>query len=353
MSRLKKFLLYTMTFMIIGTTCYKRDLRNFFLCAITIIIICIISISFALYENSGYCGAEGNEHNVRWELDDEGTLTISGKGKMASYVIKTDNWSGYKITHGNPEWNEDRNDKIKRVIIEDGITSIGRSAFARCSHIEEIVIPDSVTDIENGAFCFCSSLMKVNIPESVTTLHCATFSGCVNLTTIVIPDSVQTIETLAFDGCTRLRNVTVPESLTDFGGNPFKDTEFANKKMKKNELLIINNIVIDGSKCTGDIVVPDGVTKIGNSAFDRFVDSNENLISVTLPDSVETIGKYAFAHCPNLERINIPENLETVEDYAFFQCIKLKDKLILPESVEDIGDGVFTCTDLNFVTPIY
>lgn len=320
--------------------------------AFTIAVVCILvslvaCIVFCIKSgNSGYCGAKENERNVRWELDDEGTLTISGTGEMESY----------NDVLGNPaKWGSSEAEKksIKRVVIEEGVTNIGEQAFRLCSNIDEVVIPDSVTDIGKGAFAFCSSLIKVNIPENVTVLHMATFSGCTSLKEIVIPDSVQTVETLAFDSCTELEKVTVPESLTDFGGNPFKDTALANEKIEKNELLIINDILIDGSKCTGDIVVPDGVTRIGDSAFDRFVDNNEGLISVTLPDSVETIGKYAFAHCPNLERINIPENLKTIEDYAFFQCKNLKDKLILPKSVEYIGDNVFMCRDLDMVTPIY
>lgn len=306
-----------------------------------ITIMILFALSLVSCGNSGYCGAEGNEHNVKWKLDD-GTLTISGTGEMASYSDVLDNpakWFDYRKN-------------IERVVIEDGVTNIGEQAFKNCSHITEVDISDSVTDIGKGAFCFCGSLTKVNIPENVTVIHMGTFSGCTGLREIVIPDSVQTVETLAFDGCVSLKNVTVPENLTDFGQNPFKDTALANEKMEKNEPLIINNIVIDCSKCTGDVVIPDGVTKIGNSAFDRFVDNNEGLVSVTLPDSVETIGKYAFAHCLNLEKINIPENLKTIDDYAFFQCKKIKDNLTLPESVEYIGDDVFKCSELNMVSPL-
>ncbi|MCM1507837.1 MAG: leucine-rich repeat domain-containing protein [Ruminococcus flavefaciens] len=315
-----------------------KIIKKILLCAF--MGLCVLSLVSCA--NSGYCGAEENKHNVKWKLDDDGTLTISGTGEMASY----------NNVLGNPaEWFDYRNN-IERVVIEDGVTNIGEQAFNSCSHITEVVIPDSVTDIGKSAFCFCGSLTKVNIPENVTVIRYATFSGCTGLRDIVIPDSVQTIETLAFDGCVSLKDVTVPENLTDFGQNPFKDTALSEEKMKQNEPLIINNILIDGSKCTGDVVVPDGVTKIGDSAFDRFVDDNEGLISVTLLESVESIGVCAFSCCPNLERINIPENLKTIDDYAFFQCKKLKDKLTLPESVEYIGDDVFKCSELNMVSPL-
>lgn len=298
--------------------------------------LCVLSLVSCAYY--GYCGAEGNKHNVKWELDDDGTLTISGTGEMASYNLDNHaKWFNYRKN-------------IERVVIEDGVTNIGEQAFRLCSRITEVDIHDSVTDIGMGSFAGCGSLTKVNIPENVTVIRYAAFSGCTGLRKIVIPDSVQTIETLAFDGCASLKDVTVPEDLTDFGKHCFEDTALANEKMKKNEPLIINNIVIDCSKCTGDVVIPDGVTKIGNGAFERFMGDNEDLISVTLPDSVETIAKYAFADCENLEKINIPENLKTIKSYAFFKCKNLTGELILPESVQHVGVYAFSGTGLDTIT---
>ncbi|MDE6425046.1 MAG: leucine-rich repeat domain-containing protein [Ruminococcus sp.] len=297
------------------------------------------------YGNSGYCGAEGNKHNVKWHIDELGTLTISGTGEMASYgeVDKiTDNF-----IFGNPQWNTSRKEKIKIVVIEDGVTSIGKQTFYMCSEITEVVIPDSVTDIGMAAFGKCTFLTKVNIPESVTVIPAGAFNGCTHLKEIVIPDSVHTIGYNAFNGCEKLKNVTVPENLTDFSRNAFQGTAFTSEE---NGLLIINNVVVDGTKCTGNIVVPDGVTKIGAGAFGPFFGDNENLISVTLPDSVETIDEYAFNDCRNLERINIPENLKTIGKYAFKGCENLTGELILPESVEYIGERAFYGTGLDTIT---
>lgn len=321
-----------------------KILKKILLCAF--IALCVSSLVSCT--NSGYCGAKGNKHNVKWELDELGTLTISGTGKMASYgkTVKTSR-SSYNFIFGNPQWNTSRKEKIKRVVIEDGVTSIGKQAFYGCSEITEVVIPDSVTDIGQAAFGKCTFLKKVNIPESITVIPAGAFNGCIYLKEIVIPDSVQAIEWNAFDGCEKLENVTIPENLTDFGRNAFLNTALVSEE---NGLLIINNVIVDGTKCTGDIVVPDGVTKIGAGAFGPYLGKNENLISVTLPDSVETIGAFAFDDCVNLERINIPENLKTIEKFAFSGCKSLTGEIILPEKVEYVGEYAFFGTYFDTIT---
>lgn len=316
------------------------------------IVLCIVIFFYVWiflctkYANTGYCGADGNKHNVKWNIDEFGTLTISGTGEMASYG-EFEKETGNFI-FGNPKWNKYRKEKIKRVVIEDGITSIGNQAFYGCTSLEEVVIPDSVTDIGSTAFCRCESLKKVNIPESVTVIPEGMFNGCRNLEEIVIPDSVQTIEMWAFIGCEKLRNITVPENLTDFGRYAFQNTGLASEE---NGLLIINNVLVDGIKCTGDVVIPDGVTKIGAGAFRPFnLTQNENIVSVTLPDSVETIDEFAFDDCVNLERINIPENLKNINTFALSGCKNLTGELILPESVENVGEYAFSGAGLDTIT---
>ncbi|MDE6538858.1 MAG: leucine-rich repeat domain-containing protein [Ruminococcus sp.] len=317
----------------------SNKIISFLLAVLCIVIFFYIWIFLCIkYGNSGYCGAKGNKHNVKWELDDDGTLIISGTGKMASYGSVKGNKSCGTFVFGNPKWNGSLKNDIKRVVIEDGITSIGKQAFYGCSFIEEVIIPDSVKDIGMAAFGKCTFLTKVNIPESVTVIPAGAFNGCTHLKEIVIPDSVEAIEWNAFNGCEKLENVTIPENLTDFGRNAFQGTAFASEE---NGLLIINNIVVDGTKCTGDIVIPDGVTKIGAGAFGLYLGENENLISVTLPDSVETIDEFAFSDCRNLERINIPENLKTINKCAFNNCRNLTGEIILPERVEYIGERTF------------
>ena len=181
-------------------------------------------------EESGTCGP-----NLRWHLTDNGVLTISGKGEMndysANYFENRAPWRGYDI---------------KRIIIGDGVTTIGVYAFAGCSSLTSVTIPNSVTTIGEEAFEGCRALTSVTIPNSVTKIGDSAFEDCSALTSVTIPNSVTKIGDRAFEYCRALTSVTIPNS----------------------------------------------VTKIGDHAFDYC----SALISVTIPNSVTTIGEDAFTN---------------------------------------------------------
>ena len=179
-----------------------------------------------------------NEGNLTWKLYEDGTLTISGTGAMKNYDYN-DNPS--------PVYN---NSNVKKVVIEDGVTSIGNSAFNECISLTSITIPDSVTSIGTYAFSGCRSLTSITIPDSVTSIGAYAFQSCSSLTSITIPDSVTSIGASAFNSCSGLTSITIPDS----------------------------------------------VTSIGNFAFSYCI----SLTSITIPDSVTSIGSYAFYNCKNL-----------------------------------------------------
>ena len=149
-----------------------------------------------------------NEGNLTWKLDADGTLTISGTGAMKDYDY--DN-------NLSPVYN---NSNVKKVVIEDGVTSIGTAAFSGCGLIS-ITIPDSVTSIGESAFENCSNLTSITIPDSVTSIEYCAFSCC-GLTSITIPDSVTSIGSEAFSSCFYLETISLSckSSLkkSDFGG---------------------------------------------------------------------------------------------------------------------------------------
>ena len=150
-----------------------------------------------------------NEGNLTWKLDADGTLTISGTGAMKNYDYN-DNPS--------PVYN---NSNVKKVVIEDGVTSIGNSAFNECISLTSITIPDSVTSIGTYAFSGCRSLTSITIPDSVTSIGASAFNSCSGLTSITIPDSVTSIGNFAFSYCISLTSITIPDSVTSIGSYAF------------------------------------------------------------------------------------------------------------------------------------
>ena len=151
---------------------------------------------------SGFCGP-----HLKWHLTDYGVLTISGKGIMKDYT----SWSPWIY------------DSVKRVIIADGVTTIGDNAFNGCSSLTSVTIPNSVTTIGWRAFSGCSSLTSITIPNSVTIIGDETFYGCSFLTSVTIGNSVTTIGHEAFSGCTNLQKVNIGNSVKTIGKEAFNN----------------------------------------------------------------------------------------------------------------------------------
>lgn len=170
--------------------------------------------------------------DITWNLSSDGTLTISGTD-MPNYdatPVMIAGWdvSEYAYMYGSEcvPWYSQR-DKIKKVVIENGVTNIGNYAFYDCS-LTSITIPESVTSIGVYAFWCCSGLTSINIPNSVTTLRAGTFACCDSLTSITIPNSVTSIEGVClygvcgcFFGCSSLTSITIPNSVTSIGSSAF------------------------------------------------------------------------------------------------------------------------------------
>lgn len=251
------------------------------------------------------------------------------------------------------------NRDVKEAVIPaeiDGmpVTFIASDAFANRTNLESVTIPDSVVTIAGEAFKGCTALKSVNIPDSVlyiiprtfmgcTSLETVTFgehlmqigesafSGCTALTSVVIPDSVTSISDMSFAYCTNLADVTIPETLTKFGDLAFEDTAWLKAKQEENPLVTVNNVIIDTSSCTGDVVIPDGITAITGTGFGL-----SSVTSVTIPDSVTDIDKMAFYGCKRLREITIPENVTYIGEAAFTECENLKLITIMnPDCVID------------------
>lgn len=211
------------------------------------------------------------------------------------------------------------NGKDTHVKVPYGVTEIYHAFFMR-EDIESVEIPNTVFRISGGAFCGCVGLTEIVIPDSVNTLGYKTFFGCHGLSSITLGKGLKTIERTALTDCFRLRNITVsPENRYHHSaGNCliYSDT--------KTLLLGTNNSIIpdDGS-----------VTEIGDYAFKmRFI-----MESITLPDTIESIGVGAFRNCKKLKRIVLPEGVKYVGGLAFRGCNNM-EYIEFPNSVESIGE---------------
>ena len=292
-------------------------------------------------DNSGYCGANGR--NLTWTYDEATkTLTISGTGQMASYYYDISPWSDFRAS-------------IKNIIIKDGVTSIGEAAFYWCKGLTSVTIPNSVTNIERLAFHSCKGLTSVTIPNSVTEIGDQAFAGCTSLTSVTIPNSVTSIGFDAFTACYGLTSVTIPNSVTSIGGVVFdsctgltsieveSDNRFYDSRNNCNAIIeTATGKLIQGCNST---VIPNSVTSIGDFAFHNC----SGLTSVTIPNSVTEISNFAFAYCFALTSIIIPNSVTYIGRSAFYSCRSLTS-VTIGNSVTKIDyEAFFDCSSLTQV----
>ena len=220
--------------------------------------------------DSGSCGK-----NATWELYKDGTLYIKGTGAMQDY-----NWNYNEttkiVTTGAP-WHDSHSASVKKLVVEDGITSIGNDAFSDCESLASAELAEGITSIGDGAFTGCYDLEKINIPNSVTSIGYDAFDSCWTLPSLELPSGLSKLESSAV-------------SFTAFK----------------------------------ELTVPHGV-KVVDSYLAAY---NDNLTTVTLEEGVEEIWHRAFWGCEKLNNITIPRSVKKIEGEAFLECTSLKSVTI-------------------------
>lgn len=260
--------------------------------------------------------ASGERGNTRWALFSDGRLEINGSGECES-----GSWGSY-INH------------IKKVVISEGITSIGASAFENCKNLTEVVLPKSLQRIEKRAFAMCG-IKKIEIGIYLGALAGDAFIGC-KLDDIKIASGNPYLSTdqygvifnkdktllILYSNGFRMNNYAVPASVKMIGENAF-----------------------EGNQYLSSLTLSEGLIEIGNNAFKGC----ENLRKVRFPKGFYRIGVRSFSGCKALNDVEFNEECTIIGEYAFEGCRSLKEITFL-KGIEIIGSGAFeeTLTKINY-----
>lgn len=234
----------------------------------------------------------------------------NGVGKIYGTKEITDLNSPFSYMYGVNEY-----PKLKTVRLPSTLKTISCGLFGRCADLESVEIPDSVESIGGDCFWDCVILTSVKLPSSLTVVSYNLFIGCTSLSSVTIPDSVVKLESGAFERCTALKTLRIPKNVKEIGQHCF-----------------------DGSGIVS-LTLPENLETIGESAFIHCAD----LESITIPNKVKTIEELTFAYCSALKSITISSSsssLTSIKRHSFLNTSSLKE-ITLPSTVAEMGSQVF------------
>lgn len=277
------------------------------------------------------------------------TLHIEGTGAIKSFESGKQPWKDY-------------NTQISRIVIENGITSLGDWNF-QGSDATAISIPASVTEISQYAMDAMSELKEIQIDSENPSYKLSTdgvlfsaddktlmkFPAKSDLTEYTVPITVETLNAQAFS-YTELESLTLPEALKNIGDYCFAYAQNLKQLTIPDSVTEMGTYTIAYSSIE-KVVLGDGITKVPDAfAYGDFPTGSDNtaLKEVTFGDNVKTIGQSAFYHASGLTSVEFPDSLETIEKFAFRGCSALEG-VVFPSKIETIGDSAFQDTALTKV----
>lgn len=303
--------------------------------------------------------ASGNSGDIHWSLDDQGTLTISGQGRVPNY---------YSTGSGAPWKAGDLKLQIQNLVVEEGITYLGQFAFSDCENLTTVSLPSTLEEIGQQVFQRCSGLLSINIPDSVHTIgkwpfeKCTSlqsvhlpagigthsdvskrilpeglFNGCTSLTTVNVPDGVEIIGPLTFCNCASLESIELPETVTALGSNSFSATGLKTLILPDG-ITSIGEYALLGNTQLTTLKLPANLKTLGNNVL-----NDSAVTELTIPGGVKIFGQKGagiFAPAPNLEKLVFEDGVEQILG-RFNQAPNLKE-IRIPASVTTIDDGILT-----------
>jgi len=274
------------------------------------------------------CGA-----NFSWSFDNTtSTLVVEGNGEMED-MIRSRPWS--LIGHS-----------IRRVVVKEGVTSLGYDAFANLINLESVSLPSTITTISHRAFYGCIKLESISLPSSITYIGECVFQECHSLYSVSIPDGVTKISKATFYNCNSLVYVTIPPTVTSIGNYSFYGCSSLMSISLPSSITSIGEHAFYGCSSLDNVTIPPTVTYIGNYSFYGC----SNLMSISLPSGIKSIGEYAFHGCSNLTSISLPSGITSIRNNVFYGCSSL-DNVTIPPTVTSIGNYAFYgCSNLTSIS---
>lgn len=253
---------------------------------------------------------------------------------------------------------------VEDLVIPDGVTQIGRNAFAGYESLKSVVIPDSVRIIKRGAFENCRNLRKVLLSNNLTEIGDEAFRSCESLSGITLPESLQRIGAAAFYD-SHITGIKILQNVTRIGESAFAGCSSLKYAELPDHLERIPECLFSDCSMLKKIRIPYGVKTIGGGAFcgcssleevqlpctlteiedDRHRNwrqwtwggafSESGIRTIRLPDGLRSLGSCAFSRCTQLEKVELPETLREIHAHAFEGCTALKE-ITLPKSITGI-----------------
>ena len=252
---------------------------------------------------SGICGAD----NVKWKLDKNGKMTITGKGLM----------------YGKPSTKVFDKRKVKEVVVGNGVKDIYKGCFRDYPNLKKVTLPDSITNTEPKVFYGCKNLQTVVLPKKLKTMDNYLFANCSNLKSVQMPTTVENLGNGVFQNCSSLKTVKMPTTVAKLG-----------------------NYVFQNCSSLTSVSLPNTITKMGYSIFSGCT----SLTSANIPNKLVAISGETFLNCKNLTNVTVPESVNKINYNAFENCSKLKNVDFL-KNITSFGEDAFKgCSSIEKIT---